>query len=398
MDVPEETWFVSADPTAFDLIHSHLFPLRQVGRHLPMLSSAGYPLSELYRSRNGWSRRRASRADRLEVAAARALRSHRPGYWAPNADLLTVYTDHYRRWVRAEHGVPQERVAVLGQGLPAEPSDAVLDEEPLLGFIGRDFASKGGIAAVEAFSRLRVRLPNTRLIVVTAENLVPHQIRGEPGVEVRTGATREDVLRLFRRLSLLLAPTRADCGVPFTVIGDMRAGVPVILSDSPWLDTSRRAWRAEGFGAGTGRGGCRGAPGFAGANEPSAAARTRAVRSTALVGSVAPGSTYCLRPRARTRQAGANLVAPRISFVGPERDFLERPYDGLALRHQRLIDAVSSGATISTIVLTPDRRDVQGAAWAIEPGAQVALPPRTSDGRAARIHQARSRPATTACG
>ena len=226
----------SADPTAFDLIHSHLFPLRQVGRHLPMLSSAGYPLSELYRSRNGWSRRRASRADRLEVAAARALRSHRPGYWAPNADLLTVYTDHYRRWVRAEHGVPQERVAVLWQGLPAEPSDAVLDEEPLLGFIGRDFASKGGIAAVEAFSRLRVRLPNTRLIVVTAEDLVPHQIRGEPGVEVRTGATREDVLELFRRLSLLLAPTRADCGVPFTVIESMRAGVPVILSDSPWLD------------------------------------------------------------------------------------------------------------------------------------------------------------------
>ena len=80
-------------------------------------------------------------------------------------------------------------------------------------------------------------------------------------------------------------------------------------------------------------------------------------------------------------------MAPRISFVGPERDFLERPYDGLALRHQRLIDAVSSGATISTIVLTPDRRDVQGAAWAIEPGAQVALPPRTSDGRAARIHR-----------
>jgi glycosyltransferase involved in cell wall biosynthesis len=49
--------------------------------------------------------------------------------------------------------------------------------------------------------------------------------------------TRGEVLDVhLPRLSLLLAPTRSDCGTPFGVIESMRAGVPVILSPGEWLD------------------------------------------------------------------------------------------------------------------------------------------------------------------
>ena len=231
----EETWFVSIDPTAFDLVHNHIFTLRQVGTRLPMMSSAGYPLSELYRFREGWPAARASRADALETMYARAVGSHRAGYWAPHPDLLSVYTDRYAEWLTGR-GVPAERIAVVRQGLP----DATVAEPPredTIGFIGRDFARKGGLEAVAAFEQIRRQLPRARMLVITDERSLPASVRRTAGVEVVSGAPREDVLNLhLPRMSVLLAPTRSDCGVPYAVIESLRAGVPVILSTSPWLD------------------------------------------------------------------------------------------------------------------------------------------------------------------
>src|SRR5579872_1092869 len=59
----EQTRFITAEPDSFDLIHNHIFALRQIGTRVPTVSSAGYPLSELYRSREGWTPTRAARAD-----------------------------------------------------------------------------------------------------------------------------------------------------------------------------------------------------------------------------------------------------------------------------------------------------------------------------------------------
>jgi glycosyltransferase involved in cell wall biosynthesis len=232
---PEETWFISTKSDAFDLIHNHIFTLRQVGRRLPMLSSAGYPLSELYRSRNAWSARRAERADRLELAVARLLRSHRAGYFAKAPDMLSVYTAYYRSWL-LDRGMPADRVSVVGQGL-TELTPSSSPTMPVVGFIGRDFVTKGGLETIEAFARIRRSVPAATLVVLTDEASLPTGVHAETGIEICTNVSREDVLTVhIPRLSLLLAPTRSDCGVPYAVIESMRAGVPVILSDSPWLD------------------------------------------------------------------------------------------------------------------------------------------------------------------
>lgn len=233
---PEETWFVTVDGKVFDLVHSHIFTLRQVGHPVPMVSSAGYPLSLLYRFRDGWSEPRARRADRLEIALARALGSHRPGYWAPGPEILTVYTEHYRQWL-INRGAKRDRVLVVGQGLPDRPPTAAPGGR-IVGFVGRDFVPKGGPEAVAAFRELRARVPDARLIIVTSKSSAPESLRHEAGVEVVTDASREDVLDVhLPRFTALLAPTRSDCGVPFAVIEALRAGVPVILADSPWLDS-----------------------------------------------------------------------------------------------------------------------------------------------------------------
>jgi glycosyltransferase involved in cell wall biosynthesis len=232
---PEETWFISVESGAFDLIHNHIFSLRQVGHRLPMLSSAGFPLSELYRSRNRWSARRVERADQRELAVARLLQSHRAGYFAETPDLVSVYSAHYRSWL-IDRGMPADRVNVLGQGL-SERTPSSNPTSPVVGFIGRDFVRKGGFETIDAFARIRRSVPEAKLLVVTNEASLPAQLREENGIEICTDASHEDVLNVhLPRLSLLLAPTRSDCGVPYAVIESMRAGVPVILSDGPWLD------------------------------------------------------------------------------------------------------------------------------------------------------------------
>jgi glycosyltransferase involved in cell wall biosynthesis len=233
--LPEETWFISTKSGAFDLIHNHIFTLRQVGHRLPMLSSAGYPLSELYRSRNAWSARRAERADRLELAVARLLRSHRAGYFAKAPDILSVYSAYYRSWL-LDRGMPPDRVSIIGQGL-SELTPSSSPTSPVVGFIGRDFVRKGGLETIEAFRRIRRSLPTAKLVLLTDEASLPTKVHAQTGVEICTNASREDVLNVhLPRISLLLAPTQSDCGVPYAVIESMRAGVPVILSDSPWLD------------------------------------------------------------------------------------------------------------------------------------------------------------------
>lgn len=50
----EPWWFVSIKPGAFDLVHQHLFAVRQIGTHIPVVSTAGSPLSIHYRDGRSW--------------------------------------------------------------------------------------------------------------------------------------------------------------------------------------------------------------------------------------------------------------------------------------------------------------------------------------------------------
>jgi hypothetical protein len=60
----EPLWFATVDPAAFDVVHLHLFSLRQVDSAVPVVSSAGYPLNVLYHEGRGWSASRTAWHDR----------------------------------------------------------------------------------------------------------------------------------------------------------------------------------------------------------------------------------------------------------------------------------------------------------------------------------------------
>lgn len=256
----EPYWYVSIEPGAFDLIHSHLFALRQVGPRIPVVSSDGYPLEVLYQNVDGWSRRRASLATRVEELCARTTGTHVPGLWAPSGDLMTVYTERFREWV-VQRGRTRAPVEVIGNALePLDPPDRFSDGRTLV-FVGRDFRSKGGDIAAAAFDRLRREHSDLRLIVVTSASDTPRELSGVPGVELLLDAPRDEVLGgVLPRSDVLLLPTRSDCGAPYGLLEALRSGVPAVVSDHPWLDerlglpaVERSDLSAEGFAAAAAR-------------------------------------------------------------------------------------------------------------------------------------------------
>ena len=70
-------------------MHAHVFPVRLVHSHLPLVTSSGFPLTVLYEDRFGWSHRRTTVATTAERALSRvtgaepfwSLRAGRPGRW-----------------------------------------------------------------------------------------------------------------------------------------------------------------------------------------------------------------------------------------------------------------------------------------------------------------------------
>jgi len=232
----EPLWFATIDPDAFDVVHLHLFSLRQVDSRVPVVSSAGYPLNVLYHEGRGWSARRATVAVALESRLAHMADAHVPWLSAPRSDLLTVYSGHFARWL-TDRGVPDRQVRVLGTALPAAPPIPRRSDGRTLAFIARDYPRKGGDIALAAFDLMRQQDPSLTFLVATDAPEVERSLSRHPGVELFSNPPRSVVLEeILPRTDVLLAPTRLDCGVPYGLLEAFRQGCGVVTSTVPWLD------------------------------------------------------------------------------------------------------------------------------------------------------------------
>jgi glycosyltransferase involved in cell wall biosynthesis len=232
----EPLWFATVDPDAFDVVHLHLFSLRQVDSTVPVVSSAGYPLSVLYHEGRGWSARRASVALALESRLARMSDAHVPWLTASRSDLLTVYSGHFARWL-VDRGVPEQNVRVLGTALPAAPPISRTSDGRTLAIVARDYHRKGGDLALAAFDLMRERDPSLTLLVATQAPEAVRSLTGRPGVELFRNPPRSVVVdEILPRTDVLLATTRLDCGVPYGLLEALRQGCGVVTSTVPWID------------------------------------------------------------------------------------------------------------------------------------------------------------------
>jgi glycosyltransferase involved in cell wall biosynthesis len=351
----EPTWFVTVDPDAFDLVHQHLFALRQIGPRVPVVSGAGYPLSELYQAREGWSPLRARLAVANEALWARLVDVHVPWLRPVDGGVMTVYSEHFRRWLIGR-GVRPDRVLIAGTALPPVDQARSLSDGRTLGFVGRDFQRKGGDIALEAFRQLRQDEPDWRMVVVTDR---PHAalVDGEPGVEVLADPPREVVLgQVLPSVDVLLCPTRSDCGAPYAVLEALQSGTAVVASTSPWLDERLRApavvrvpAEADAV-AGAVRALVAGGLGRAQddarrlwSTEFSMASLHRALRTA---------YGQALQPAAGGQDpAGPSDGRPQVLVLARPFDLSDAPFDGFVHRHRRMVAALGAECSVSVLLL-----------------------------------------------
>ena len=112
----EPTWYVTIDPSAFDVVHQHLFAVRQIGSRVPVVSSAGYPLPILYGAREKWSARRLGLATALERAYAHVMNVHNPWLRCAPGNLMTVYSERFRDYLIGM-GAHPEQVSVCSNAV-----------------------------------------------------------------------------------------------------------------------------------------------------------------------------------------------------------------------------------------------------------------------------------------
>ena len=232
----EPWWFVSIKPGAFDLVHQHLFAVRQIGTHIPVVSTAGYPLSVRYRDAEHWSQWRVSQAVVLEKTLSRLLRLHNPWLIGRPGNVLSGYSLKFWAFL-VGHGAAPASTRVIGTGLQDLHLPPKQTNGTTLAFIGRDFDRKGGIEVLCAFRILKGRHPSLQLIVVTTiENIAAHSIVGDD-ITVLADLPREELLHDYLpHIDVLVSPTSSDCGAPYAILEALQSGACVVLSKNAWLD------------------------------------------------------------------------------------------------------------------------------------------------------------------
>ncbi|MGY1779779.1 glycosyltransferase [Geodermatophilus sp. SYSU D01036] len=342
----EPVWHVSIEPGTYDVVHQHLFAVRQLGQRTPVVSSAGYPLSDLYRARDGWSAARVAVAQRLEQWLSRWWTVHTPWLHPSYGNVMTVYSEAFRDWL-VDRGVSRRQVKVISTGLPQLRVPEKRGDGWTLGVIARAFTAKGGPVALEAFRLLRAVDSRWRMIVATTEANA-RGLTAQAGVEVIVDADRNRILAdVLPRVDLLIAPTKADCGAPYAVLEALQAGTCVVTSDLPWLDDRLQPPAVH-----------RVPP------EPQAVAEA--------VGEVVRGGLSAAQDAARMLWAGtfsmqalgrdlreaydeavnrARGAQLRLLVVALPRDVADTPFDGFAVRHRALIVALAEDFDVSLLLL-----------------------------------------------
>ncbi len=187
------------DPAAFDLVHVHVFRTRFLGPHPPIVVSAGGTLRGLYRDAWHWGPWRIATAEALDRVAG--------ALW--DATLFGTRPGRAARFITLSEAAPT-----------------------VLGFIAKDFATKGGDVALEAFRVLRDRHPRLHLTVVGSPAPRPPEALRAEGITWRPLVSRGELLaEVLPTIDILLYPSFRDTSVPYVPMEALAAGIPCVVSD-----------------------------------------------------------------------------------------------------------------------------------------------------------------------
>ncbi len=147
------------------------------------------------------------------------------------ADAVVAQTAHMARRMREFH--PRE-VHVVPNGVDVERFRCAREGpgEPVVLYVGRFRPEKNVPLAIEAFQRLRRRVPEARLVLAgdgPDRPTVEKAAEGVGGVEFAGDVPNEKVPELMAGASLLLLSSDTE-GFPMTLLEAMASGLPIVAT------------------------------------------------------------------------------------------------------------------------------------------------------------------------
>ena len=142
------------------------------------------------------------------------------------AAAIACFSENVARSVVRDYGVDADRVTVVGAGANVFPEAAPRrDDGRTVVFVGKDFARKGGLVLLDAFTRVRRAFPKARLLV--AGGRAPDPRRIPPGVFFLGPVPLPELPALFSQSTVFALPTlREPFGIAF--LDAMACGLPCV--------------------------------------------------------------------------------------------------------------------------------------------------------------------------
>jgi glycosyltransferase involved in cell wall biosynthesis len=228
--------FYEVKPGEYDLIHMHIFSAHFNALDCPLVMSSGGALRHLYIDERRYSRRRVHLLEQADRALGRLLRVDVSSESLHQAERAIVLTRSGFREIRRRHLLPPSRLDYIPLYLPPTPEGSVRRPAPghvprRVGFISRDFATKGGHTVLQAWQTIHRARPDAELLLVGSQTPPPELAelqKSGANITWMPYIAREELLgQVMPSLDVFAYPTLNDYLPCYTQLEVMARGVPV---------------------------------------------------------------------------------------------------------------------------------------------------------------------------
>jgi len=150
-----------------------------------------------------------------------------------SAPKIFTYSEYARKCFIRDYHINPSKVTTVGAGpnFTSLPKVKRYPDGNTILFVGSDFIRKGGVVLLEAFAKVKQRIPDAKLIIVSSDAKEYDYYKGknleQRGVLIKGFANKRVLGYLYRRASLFVMPSLYEAfGVVF--LEAMAYGLPCI--------------------------------------------------------------------------------------------------------------------------------------------------------------------------